>query len=490
MMKLVHRAGRIGLTVSWPFHMRSVAMPSECIGRLAIGTMTKHLKHTIHLVAIAAALIGIRGVASADEPAPVAGPALGVYAGRLPFFGSFPNDSHLTNGYLCLKVSSKGAVSGTIAFAGYIYRVKSALVGGALGPLTITHRYGPSIVLSITLADASGITGTVNRVGQSPIAFSGGHALAPVPKHTAASPFPYYGLYTVGLDHVRGTWNETLNRDEWDHGDFLGERGYGLMKISKTGLATLKGQLPDGTKYAAASCAITFGPGILEVWTYAPTLKGLGSVVGFIQSLVNAGSPDDPVILSGSMRWYPDQFTHPDRSWLVAAGSEYTPPGAGVQILGVGHTLGAGLGGSVSQENFWDAGLDMNHANLFSLLGGAPAPSTPPAPYGVLLAAKGGVVSIGPGPATVAIAFYTKTGGFKATFIHPGTLKKTIGYGAIIQHRGNFGSGFLNGTLPGFGYGVFVNKVRQPDRSIVSHPGWIRLYPDTDVEGGFGDLGD
>jgi hypothetical protein len=452
--------------------------------------MKKYSLILTRIAMLAVAIFGIRGVVSADEPVPGTGPALGVYAGRLPFFGSFPTDSHLTNGYLCLKVTSKGAVTGTIAFAGYIYRVKTALVAGALGPITITHRYGPSIVFAITSANATQIEGTVHRMGQPPIAFSGGHALASVPKYPPSAPFPHQGLYTIGLDHVKSTWNDTLLRDEWDHGDFLGEMGYGLMKISKAGRATLKGQLPDGTKYAASSCATVFGPGILEVWVYAPTLKGLGSVAGFVQSLVNAGGPGDPTILSGSMRWYPDRFTHPERSWLVATGSEYTPPATGVQILNVGHTLGAGLGGTMTQDNFWDAGFDMNHSNLFALLGGAPAQASPPTPYGVSMGPYGGVVSIGPGPATVAIAFQIKSGAFKATFTHPGTLKKTVGYGAIIQHRGDFSSGFLDGTLPGFGYGVFVNKVRQPDGSVLSHPGWIRLYPGTDIEGGPGDLGD
>ncbi|MCB1093270.1 MAG: hypothetical protein KDL87_17150, partial [Verrucomicrobiae bacterium] len=424
------------------------------------------IHHLVRIVALVVAMLNLCGVVSAVDPAPVAGPALGTYAGRLPFFGTFPADTHLTNGYACLKVSRKGAVSGTFAFAGYVYRVKSALVAGVMAPVTLTHRTGPSVVLEITAADEFSIVGSIHRVGDPPIFFDGGHALLPVPRYTSAAPFPFHGLYTLGLDHVKSTWNGTF--DEWDHTDFLNERGYGLMKIAKSGVTSLKGQLPDGTKYAASSCATLFGVENFQVWVYAAILKGQGSVVGFIHNLVNTVDPDDPVILSGTMRWYPDRFTHPERSWLVATGSEYNPPETGVQILDVGFTLGSGLGGTLTQENFWDGGFDMNHSNLWGLLAGAPAPASPPAPYETQMGPYSGVVSVGPGPTNMTVAFKVKTGAFKATFIHPGTNKKTYGYGAIIQHRGVFDVPGLVGTQPGFGYGVFVNKVRQPDKSILS----------------------
>ncbi|MCB1080153.1 MAG: hypothetical protein KDM64_20205, partial [Verrucomicrobiae bacterium] len=152
----------------------------------------------------------------------------------------------------------------------------------------------------------------------------------------------------------------------------------------------------------------------------------------------------------------------------------------------VGFTLGSGLGGTLTQENFWDGGFDMNHSNLWGLLAGAPAPASPPAPYETQMGPYSGVVSVGPGPTNMTVAFKVKTGAFKATFIHPGTNKKTYGYGAIIQHRGVFDVPGLVGTQPGFGYGVFVNKVRQPDKSILSHPGWIYLDRGENIEGGGG----
>lgn len=456
--------------------------------------------HLIRIATLAVLMWGTCGVVSADDPAPSAGPALGSYAGRLPFFGTFPSDSHLTNGYISLKVTAKGSVSGSIAFAGYLYRMKDALVGGVLGPIVIPHPYGPSIHFAITASDDTKIEGTVHRDGQDPVAFEGGHALLPLPRYTAASPFPYQGLYTIGLDHVKSTWveDEMYGIDEWDEDDYLGEMGYGLMKISKIGLATIRGRLPDGARYSSATRATAFGPDLFQVWVYGRSLRGLGSVVGYLQNLLDLMHPDAPVILGGEMRWYPDRFTHPERSWLVAAGSEYNPPAPGEQILDVlpgaaesalpeetGY-MGAtyGLGGTLTQENFWGPGADMDHSNLFATLGGAPAVTRPLTPYGVVMGPYSGVASVGPGPSTVAVNFTVKTGAFKAVFTHPGTLKKTIGYGAIIQHRGDFSTGWFEGTLPGFGYGVFVNKVRLPSGSFVSHPGWIHLYPSFDLESG------
>ncbi|MCB1087912.1 MAG: hypothetical protein KDM63_12755, partial [Verrucomicrobiae bacterium] len=66
----------------------------------------------------AAALVATAGISHAQSP------ALGQYSGRLPFWGAFPDDTHLTNGFLCLKVTARQAISGTVAYGGYVYRLR------------------------------------------------------------------------------------------------------------------------------------------------------------------------------------------------------------------------------------------------------------------------------------------------------------------------------------------------------------------------------
>ncbi len=452
--------------------------------------MNTHSTHPVRIAMLAILMWATGGVASA-------GPAKGTYAGRLPFFGSFPSDTHLTNGYISLRVTAKGGVSGSISFAGYLYRMKGELVGGVLGPIAIPHRTGPGIVFAITASDETKIEGTVHREGQEPVVFSQNHALSLVPAYTSASPFPNWGLYTVGLDHVKSAWSgEMHGADQWDHDDFLGEKGFGLMQIYKTGRAIIRGRLPNGATYTSSTRATAFGPQGFEVWVYAIASRGSGSAVGYIQSLLNYSlpteipSPDAPLILNGAMRWYPDRFTFPERSWLVATGSEYNPPAPGEPILDIlpdeaisllpeetGGMGGPGLGGTVTQKNFWGPGGGMNHSNLFATIGGAPAVTNPLTRYGVVMGPYSGIPWVGPGPWTVDVDFTVKTGGFKVTFTHPGTFKRTIGYGAIIQHRGDYSPGFIGGILPGFGYGVFTNIVIMKNRTSVSYPGWIHLAP-------------
>lgn len=458
-------------------------------------TMLKNIRSLLTL-AVGMAALSLPGWVRAQDP----GPPLGQYEGRLPLYATYPDDSHLTNGYLCVKVSAKRVMTGTVAVAGYVYRIpKGTQIApdGTTVVIPLTHRTGPPAELQITSADGDQISGRVNRVGQTPIEFGGmsGHALQPLQRYSPKAPFPFAGLYTVCLDQFRSSWEEPYPIDNpgwfadvYDETDFLGRYGYGLVKISAAGRATVKGQLPDGTKYTAASCARAYGPDFMELWVYAPILKGAGSVVGPLMNEWSDPMMGLPTLLtggfeSGGWRWYVGNDAQPlnDRTWLEVSGSEYTPPAEGEPILGGGGALMT----NVTQVVIPDISpTGINAEGLAGTLPGAPNPATRPAPKYLATVSKTGAQ-----PSQVTFQFNPKTGAYKASFVHPSTLKKMTAYGAVVQWMGVYdlvehmpGYFFeeLVDVVPGGHCGVFVNRVRQPDKSYLSYPGWLFTVPEYD----------
>ncbi|MCB1077318.1 MAG: hypothetical protein KDM64_05750 [Verrucomicrobiae bacterium] len=432
----------------------------------------------------AAALVATAGISHAQSP------ALGQYSGRLPFWGAFPDDTHLTNGFLCLKVTARQAISGTVAYGGYVYRLRGALVGGVLAPTPLTKRNAPDIEIEITSSDEFGISGQVRRVGAPDwIVFDGGHALRPLEKWSRANPFPFEGLGTAGMEQWETDWveytdpitMETYGQDEWPEFG-LSRHGYALIKMTNTGIARYKGQLPDGTKFTGSTCATAFrwdefSPWMLELWVYAITNRGAGSVVGPMGTMdTHMGDPDAPAILGGNLRWYPDPATAPKRTWLVVEGSEYNSPLEGDRIL----EAPSGLLGNLLQDPAARLGTtpDGIDAALSGPLSGAPAVTRPVTPY---LATLTGTDD----PNSLTISFKPKDGSYKFSFIHPGTGRKTTGYGVVVQWQQEWiwvddGMGGFEElmTVPGFGNGVFVNKYRdRATGTTYSYPGWLVLEP-------------
>lgn len=215
------------------------------------------------------------------------------------------------------------------------------------------------------------------------------------------------------------------------------------------------------------------------MWVYAPILKGLGSVAGPILSEWTEMIPGAPTLLmggyeGGGWRWYVGNNPQPlnNRTWLEVGGAEYTPPAMGEPILGGGPLMTNVNQGTIPV--FSPTGI--NATGLSGTLPGAPDPTAKPvAKY---LATVEGATP----PSPVTFQFNPKNGGYKATFLHPGTLKKTTAKGAVVQWQGTYelfepypGHFFeqLIGIEIGGHCGVFVNKIRQPDKSYISYPGWL-----------------
>lgn len=444
-------------------------------------TTTKKTLRSLLTLAVGVAALSLPGWARAQ-----AGPPLGQYEGRLPLNATFPNDSHLTNGYLCVKVSAKRAITGTVALAGFVYRIPKGIIiapDGTTSVVPLTHRTGPPAELQITSADADQISGLVNRVGRTPIEFGGmsGHALQVLQKYSPKSPFPFAGLYTVCLDEFHSSFEEDPMSPGWIHDihdemDYPGRYGYGLVKISSAGRATVKGQLPDGTKYTSATCARAYGADLLSLWVYAPILKGTGSVVGPLFNEFSDPMLGLPTLLTsgfdfegGGWRWYVGDDPQPlnNRTWVEVNGSEYNPPAQGEPILGGGDLMTNVMQGIIPVLS--PSGITAE--DLVGTLPGAPDPTAKPAVKYLASVAKTGA-----SPSQVDFQFNPKTGAYKATFVHPGTTKKTTAYGAVIQWDGVFHAMGYHEELvdvePGGHCGVFVTKVRQPDRSTIVYPGW------------------
>lgn len=452
-------------------------------------TTTKKTLRSLLTLAVGVAALSLPGWVQAQDP----GPAVGIYAGRLPFWGSFPNDSHLTNGFLCLKVSARKAVTGTVQVAGRTHRLPRGVVlggDGTTGVVTLVNPRGVAypVTLQITSSDEDHVGGQVIVDGGDPLVFQDGHALSPRPKYSRTNPFPFAGLGSAGMEQFETEWvTETevdpdtgeviyvYSYDEWPM-EGMNRHGYALIKISNAGIATYKGQLPDGTKFRGSTCAQTFswgGPEMLDLWIYAVTNRGAGSVVGGLGNYEMHGmmDPDAPTLFSGDLRWYPDPTTTPGkRTWLAVEGSEYTPPVEGERIVG---------GGDLAANLLQDPAAALNspagiNALLSGPLGGAPNTSLRPVPpYPADLTGAGA-------PSAVTIYFKPKDGSFKYVFIHPGTLRKTTGYGAVVQHATEWvdmGGFFEPVIVPGFGSGVFLNKLRNPDGSTTVYPGWMVFDP-------------
>jgi hypothetical protein len=121
--------------------------------------------------------------------------------------------------------------------------------------------------------------------------------------------------------------------------------------------------------------------------------------------------------------------------------------------------------------------LGIDARDLVGSLPGAPDPALDPAPEYLAT-----VENPASSPSEVTFEFNPENGFYRASFVHPGTGKTKVARGAVVQwdgvyeHQPNGGGAsnrVLTGVEPGGHSGVFVNKVRQPDRSYLFYPGWL-----------------
>ncbi|MBL9155232.1 MAG: hypothetical protein JNK37_22305 [Verrucomicrobiales bacterium] len=335
------------------------------------------------------------------------------------FSGNFGLTDEALSGLITSKLSNKGVLTGTVFFSGHKYSVpKGSTLALLSSGVALTSKTGPAATLTVSSAINDVIEGDVNG---SPF------SLELVTLGSKSSPNLYTGLHTVCFQNTSGQF------------------GIGAIKVANTGIATLKGNYPNGTKFSSSSVLLSGG------------LPVYGLVKGGATHLSGTLVPEEVTSIklwSGIC----NILSASPLEELVAEGSQYVAPAAGSPILATG---------TLSATFFQPAGGTPNLAftsdTLTGTLGNAPTVSVPPTPYTVALAAGSGL------PASATMAFNVKYGTFKATFIHPVTLKKVTGAGVVVQHQIN---ATLDGVEPGMGCGIFL--VKQKVASVTTaYPGWF-----------------
>lgn len=333
--------------------------------------------------------------------------------------------THDASGYVNLRLSTRGAITGNVFFGGHKYVFpKGTTLELALAGRSLSSKTGSPAVFTIASATDNLILGDVDGV---PFTLD-------LNTWSRTNPYPFLGTHTQCLQVQDG-------------GSPVEEYGYGLLGIRNTGVATLKAQLPDGTKATSGTVA---APG--EMVPVYGLIKGGGrSLRGGLTprgdfAPVTLWSGDLVVLGSGA------------DVELLAEGSSYVAPGSGETIIGAASQLARLFQGETGDPLYFDAN---------DLAGSLPARSTDPkAKYLVTLS---GASLADP----VNLTFTLKTGAVRGTFRHPVTGRNATFYGAVVQHRLN---DTLDGVETGTGCGVFI--VSQKFGGITTlTPGWAILAP-------------
>jgi hypothetical protein len=336
--------------------------------------------------------------------------------------------AHATSGFASVSLAASGKLSAGVAFGGQKWGYKGTLAA-AQGGVVLTNKSGNGPTLTVTSAVGTQIEGNINGVPFS---------LEKMLWKKTSNEYDFGGLHTACLAE-----------------DMVAEYGYSLIKISGTsGAATVKGQLPDGTKYTSGT-VVSGVDNSLPV--YGLIKGGASSVFGIlIPSVVTAVTLwDGDVNVLGAIG--PVE--------LVAQGSEYEQPLPASPIVGASDFLA-----SISQATGGSPDLGFVPASLLGLLGNAPAVTTPATAYTL-------VFSGAEDPSSATVFFNVKTGATKFQFVHPVTLKKVTGYGAVVQHQLN---GAEDGVEAGMGCGVYL--VKQKVGSVTTaYPGWM-AFDDVGIE--------
>jgi hypothetical protein len=208
--------------------------------------------------------------------------------------------------------------------------------------------------------------------------------------------------------------------------------GYGSINASRTGAATVVGQLADGTAYTSASHLGAQG----EVLVYQSLYNNQGGIHGVLS--VNAVSPDmeDNTISASPLletKWWkpaiPEDTVFPeglDLTFFVEGGI-YLPPTAGQLVMDL------------------DPALSVNAAVHFLELG--------PLPQGVRVMATGQVLTVLPNPNLISLSVVPSTGFFSGSITMPeetGIPLRRIPFSGLIMTTtlGQLGSGHFFVPVP------------------------------------------
>ncbi|MBL9151878.1 MAG: choice-of-anchor I family protein, partial [Verrucomicrobiales bacterium] len=336
---------------------------------------------------------------------------------------------HATSGFVSASVTATGNLSASVIFGGQKWGYKGTLLAAAGGVAT-SNKSGTGPTLTVTSAVGTQIEGDVNGVP---------FVLEKTLWKKTSNEYDFGGLHTACLAE-----------------DMVAEYGYSLIKISAaSGAATVKGQLPDGTKYTSGT-VVSGVDNSLPV--YGLIRGGASSLFGIlIPSVVTSVTLwDGDVSVLGAIG--PVE--------LIAQGSQYLQPASGTPVIvGASDFLAA-----ISQAAGGTPDLGFASVSLLGTLGNAPAVSTPATPYTLEF-------SGGEDPSSATVIFNVKTGATKFQFVHPVTGKKVTGYGAVVQHQLN---GAEDGVEAGMGCGIYLVK-QKVGTVTTSYPGWM-AFDDVGIE--------
>ena len=341
---------------------------------------------------------------SSDDPFT---PGSGNYTALVELEESFSNRF---TGRLTLQTSANGGLTGTLKLGGVTYPIRGSFED-THAVIMIKRGSQPPLRLELDLtSDGALLTGTL----------ASGNAMAVVRGerngfNAKRNPAPQAGKYTVLLPG-----NDLEPSNGFPKGD-----GWATMRVRTSGIATIVGELADGTKLSTSMTLARSG----EAPLYAALYNRKGSLSGTVQFASIPGVSD----ASGILHWFKASR---------APGSELYPEGfsidlplvasryafqQGQRILG---SLESTEGAAVVNLGEGNLLLDLSQTIVINRRSQVELPS-------------GSAISL-------RLEFDKEDGTFRGSFLKPGTDKRIPFHGAVLQSAGRAGGFFLGRTESGF----------------------------------------
>lgn len=330
-------------------------------------------------------------------PTAVQGASLPVQPGTFTgLFQEVATPRHETSGFITIKVTPQGALSGQLIAASGRHAFSGRWpTNGAFPVLTVNRRGTNALILSLFPATPDALEGTVSD-GTWVSILSAERLIWHRTLHPATH---HAGKFTASIDRSDGP-------------DRPNGYGYGTFTIDAGGMVTFSGVLGDGTKVAQKSAL-----GVNGAWPiYLSPYASKGSIFGWVPS-------DNSTNTASRLCWhkasvspgtrYPTGFAITPPIWV----SPYTPPAKGLRILNITQ-------GYVTLEGGLLAGPVVNELSL---------------------TAGNTIVSLGRNPLT--LTFNLKNGLLAGTATIDGTRLK---FGGIVFQAVDMGVGhFLSPSQSG-----------------------------------------
>lgn len=251
-------------------------------------------------------------------------------AGKYFGFLSSPEGEKTLGHIRSIKIAHNGKFSAKMYYGETRFVFKGQFKDNGSYEVEVTAKNGSHALVALQLVETEGgglkIEGTVTVDGQE----SGINVVK------AGNTLTYAGAYTLLLP---GNQN--------DPNEFQGH-GYGLMKLSSTGFARIRGLLPDGRKWTAR-CTVTPDG---EMPLYKPLYRKIGFLSGMVRFRDVAGLSD----CDGLIQWRRPSSSDIKRQ-LIGARFDFT---SGQRLLNsnldtgtnVRAFVGAGIGASAVELDF------------------------------------------------------------------------------------------------------------------------------------------